>query len=303
LHYYFERFDVPLKRQTILDMLCFIYDRNGFGKLEAQLTRSELEEQVLKNFKSGLPFNGVLRNHLKYCLENRVFRAFPYALEEILRTGSDGEAKRIALSLLLKDDIGLRMLISEIGNICEDFRWEVINAIIEINPAEIRGHLQAAFRSDNYDQQIKACLLLITLQDIEALTFYIQHIKEANSFDKIAANECTLRKLRSKHAIPALIDLLRLSLQDDFIQTDDFARLERIVLDSLKAIGSVSEENYLEVKSEVTKFVKKESIHNQKAFWINVFLEQLDHQYYIQKISILNVEDVIARMKIIEKNV
>jgi len=92
------------------------------------------------------------------------------------------------------------------------------------------------------------------------------------------------------------MELLELSYAESFQQSDPFDGLDRLVLDCLTVIAFESDDNYLEVRKSVEAFIEKYSPVYQNVNWPNVFLDQLEQKYYINKSERFGIEEAVQKL-------
>jgi hypothetical protein len=73
--------------------------------------------------------------------------------------------------------------------------------------------------------------------------------------------------------------------------------LERLVLDTIKSIGLESEENYLKTRSEIEDFIQTHLNTYKNINWLYAFLNQLEHQYYVNKSEKLEIDPVLSKIE------
>ena len=92
------------------------------------------------------------------------------------------------------------------------------------------------------------------IQNVEGLKFYISWIK--NTSIKETRRIGCLNVLKNIEALPFLIDLLDISYQKE-IQIEPFETLNSIVINALYNIALVSENNFINVKENLEKFMQE----------------------------------------------
>ena len=74
----------------------------GIKYLEERLSKIEITDRILRNLRAGIESNDVLKNHIDYCMRNRIKEVLPFALNEIAKARGQSLAQ-MALAWLLKD--------------------------------------------------------------------------------------------------------------------------------------------------------------------------------------------------------
>jgi len=172
-----------------------------------------------------------------------------------------------------------------------------IEELTKNNSQKVRQFLEGLFSKGDKKDRIKATEYLIKYQDLDALRFYVDWMKEKKEFSRSLFDSSPLRSLRIRKAIPLLMELLALSYEEDFKQPDTFDRLDRLVLDSLTVIAFESDENYLEVKKSIEFFIDKYLSVYQNVNWLYAFLDQLEQKYYINKSEQFEIGEVVQKLE------
>ena len=96
-------------------------------------------------------------------------------------------------------------------------------------------------------EKIKVSEYLIRFQDIEALKFYTNWIKDQEELPEHMLENSPLRFLKSSEAIPILLDLLKICYEKNIKSSDSIYYFYRIILDGLTSIALESDRNYEKV--------------------------------------------------------
>jgi hypothetical protein len=297
LWYFFRKFELKYPKHVLLDMLSFDYEREGIEYLENHIDMKDITERILKNLEKGIEIDNVLINHIYYCKRNEIRDGLPYALKEIRNPERDSEIRHISLqaALVLSEDLSdLEQILTDIN---DPFKWDIVDETIKKNPRKVLNFLNQNFQKGGFEDKIKAAKYLIGFQDLDALRFYVDLIKEQKKYDHSLFYSSPLKFLKTVEALPLLIELLEVTYQDNFEQTDNFERLERLVLDTIKSIGLESEENYLKTRSEIEDFIQTHLNTYKNINWLYAFLNQLEHQYYVNKSEKLEIDPVLSKIE------
>ena len=297
LWYFFRRFALTYPKALLLDMLSFDYDREGIEYLENHIDMKDITERILENLEKGIEIDDTLINHIDYCKRNKTKSGLLYALREIRNPERDSEIRHISLqaALVLSEDLSdLEQILIDIN---DPFKWDIVDELIKKNPKKVVNFLSETFKKDEFEDKIKAATYLIRFQDLDALRYYVDWIKGQQKYDHSLFYSSSLNFLKTDEALPLLIELLEVTYQDNFEQTDDFERLERLVLDAIKSIGLESEGNYLKARNEIEDFIQRYLNVYKNINWLYAFLNQLEHQYYVNKSEKLEIDAVLAKIE------
>jgi len=300
LWYFYQRFDLKFPKAILLDMLSFDYERKGIEYLENSLPMKDITQRILENLENGIEINDVLRNHIEYCTKHDINRVLPFAYKNIKNAKADDEIRRISLEAIIKMDKELTELEDALNEINDAFKWNVVAALIDRTSKRVFDYLRTLLQKGEADDRIRASEYLIKLQDITALEYYVECIKNKNRFDREMYNSSSLSLLTTASAIPYLIDLLELTHQKTFQQPDDFEKLDRLVLAALRSISLESERNYQQVRQSIENFITEYINVYENVNWLNSFLDQLEQQYFINKSQKLTIDDVIKKIEMIK---
>ena len=299
VRYFFRKFGLKYPKNVLLDMLSFDHNRSGIEYLENYLDESEMTYRILKNLSEGIFIDDVLKNHIDYCKRHKVKEVIKYALKEINNQDRDpyDEIRRISLEAiceLSEDNSELEETLPEMKN---DFKWQVIDELIKRDSQKVRSFLEELFNDGHEEDRLKASEYLIKYQDLNALRFYVDWMKEHKEISRQSFESSPFRSLKIPEAITILMELLEVSYREGFQQSDPFERLDHLVLDSITAIAFESDENYLEVKKSVEGFIEKYSTIYLNVNWLNAFLDQLEQKYYINKSEQFGIGGVVQKLE------
>ena len=226
---------------------------------------------------------------------------FSHRRQQIKDETAENEIRRISLEAILNINNDFKDLEIALYEIKDSFRWEVIEKIID-KSERIYDYLRVLFQESASEDKIKLCDYLLNFQDIDALAYCVGWIKEQNRFDRQMYNDSYLSKLKTKDAIPHLIELLDVTYQKEFKQSDQFDRLDRLVLEAFKSISLESRKNYLTVKKAIETFISKNIKNYKNVNWLYSFLSQLEQQYYVNKSQNITIDDVLEKLKLVSFN-
>jgi hypothetical protein len=181
-------------------------------------------------------------------------------------------------------------------NIKDEFKWKVVEQLIKRNSEHSHKFLLEILANGNEEDQLKAATYLIQIQDLEGLKYYVEWTKKHKQFAERSFGTSPLLSLRILESVVFLIELLKISYQEDFVQ-DDFHRLDRVVLDALTSIALQSDRHYLEIKKGIENFVDEYRLVIKNVNFLYVFLEKLEQRYYISKSQKLDINEVIRKLE------
>ncbi len=304
LWYFFRRFNFVYPKNILLDMLSFDYDRQGIEYLENYLDEAKMSSTVLENLEEGIVIDDVLKNHLNYCKRYSIKEGLKFALEEIANTNREkhDEIRRIALETVCELSDSLTELEECLPDITDDFKWSVLDELVKNKSSFTHEFLLKLFQASEEPDQFKAAEYLIKLQDLDALAYYVDYIKNQRHFSRDMYDTSPLPSLHTLDAASFLIELLEINYQEDFDQSDHFERLDRLVLDALTNIALISDNNYSEIRRFIEDFIEKFNKIYKNVNWLYSFLEQMEQKHYINKSEQISIVEVIEKLKTVQFN-
>lgn len=268
----------------------------GIQYLEERLNETDITARILENIEEGIKSNDVLKNHVDYCKRHNIEEILPFALHEIANVGRDNEVRRVVLETICQISETLSDLEQILPDIKDDFKWNVVEQLVKGNSKSSHAFLVKVLRDGNERDQFKAAEHLIELQNLEGLEYYVTWIKRHKEFTERPLGKSPLLFLRSLESVPFLIELLKISYQDNFVQ-DDFERLDQIVLDTLTAIALQSDQYYVKIKKATKSLINEYSSTVKNVNFLNVFLEKLEQKYYVTKSEKLDIIGVTKKLE------
>lgn len=130
---------------------------------------------------------------------------------------------------------------------------------------------------------------------MQGLKYYVEWIKRHKQLPERSFDRSPLLSLQALESVPYLIEMLGISYQDDFVQSD-FQRLDSIVFNTLTAIALQSEQHYTTIKEAIENFIKEYSPVMRNVNFLYSFLERLEQRYYIAKSEKLDINDVTRKL-------
>ena len=297
--YLFRKLSLGYPKHILLDMLSFDHDRDGIEYLEEHLDEAEVSARILENLDDGIIIDDVLKNHIDYCKRYGIKEGLKFALQEIVNPDREkhDEIRRVALKTVCKLSDSPTELEELLPDITDDFKWEVLDKLIKNNSNPAHEFLLKLFRTAGEPDRFKAAEYLIKLQDLNALAYYVDWIRKKQNFSRSSLHTSPLPALHTIEAVVLLIELLEISYQKNFEQSDHFDRLERIVLNTLTTIALQSDQAYCAIRESIESFIIKFKSVYKNVNWLYSFLEQLEQKYYVNKSEKNNINDVISKLE------
>ena len=300
LWYFLRRLNLTYPTDVLFDMLSFDWvEENqmlGIEYLEERLNKVDMTARILENLQKGIQNNAVLKNHIDYCKRNNLKEVLPIALYEITNTDRDNQVRSIALDTVCEISETLSDLEQILPKITDDFKWNVVEQLIKRHSKYSHKFLLEILANGNEQEQLQAAKNLIYFQDMEGLRHYVEWTKKHKRAPERPFEESPIPSLQVLESVPFLIELLRISYQKDFVESD-FHRLDNIVMNTLKAIALQSDQHYIEVKQAIENFINEYSSIIDGVNFLNSFLESLEQRYYVIKSVKLDISDVIRKLE------
>ncbi|MCK5242519.1 hypothetical protein KAR34_08715, partial [bacterium] len=254
LRYYLIRLNLDYPKNILLDMLAFEWIEEdmpvGIKYLEGRLSNTEIKERIFGDLENGVNNNYVFENYIDYCKRNRLHEIAPFALNVIVgNSGPNSRVRHLALDALVEVEADLSALESELPKIIDDFKWVVIERIIELkkNNADLLKILGYMMKNNNEQEKLKAASYLALLQDMDGFKYYVEWIIKHKEYSERMFGKSPLQSLTNYESLPLLLELLELSYMED-IQQDEFDRLDHAVLHALTTLALQSEEQFIKAE-------------------------------------------------------
>ncbi|MBW2011234.1 MAG: hypothetical protein JRI32_06225, partial [Deltaproteobacteria bacterium] len=297
LWFFFKKFKLIFSEDILLDILLFGFEEDIIPYLEECLDIDKMTSQVLENIYNGDLSRAVLENHLKFCQRHKIKDVIDFALDEIVK--SDSDLRFLALDLISELSDSLNSLLEKLPAINGDFKWSVVDKLVESNNSKIEAYLSQIFENGNESERYRASLYLIKFQKIEAIRFYIDKLKEQAIFTINFYSDSPLGFISEIKAIPLLLDLFKYNLKNT-IKTegrDGFNTIERLVENALTTIALNEDKNFVIVKEAVESFIKANIDEYESVKYLYSLIEKLEMQYFINKSKDVRIEDAIIKVR------
>ena len=302
LWYFLRKFDLKYPHNVLLDMLSFDWVEGhqmvGIKYLEDRLPKTEMTERVLKNLKDRIQNSDVLKNHLDYCMRNKLKECLPYAIAEISNNNRNYDVRKAALDAITEISETTTELERVLTNISDEFKWDVVKQLVTLNSEYVHHFLRDILEKGSEEEKMKAATYLTVYQDLEGLKYYTAWVTQHKSLPEKFHEKSPIESLQSLEAMPLLMNLLRVSYDKEL--RDEFPSLYNIVLNTLSAMAVKSESNYVYVRQTLEDFIEKYSAIEGVSF-LNSFLENIEQKYYVLKSEKLSLDEVVSQLDVILK--
>ena len=305
LWYFLRKLNLTYPKDIFLDMLSFDsiekYEWIGIGYLEELLKEDDMIARILENLQNGIKNDIVLKNHIEYCRRHDIKEVLPFALSEIANTDRGYQVRQASLETVyeLSETIsGLEQILLVIK---DDFKWDVVGKLLKHESKYCHRFLLGELEGGSEQDQIKAATYLIQMQDLNGLEYYIEWVEEHKELPYAVFDKSPIHSLRKVESIPLLIRLLRISYQERLYE-DFFRRIDNAARNALMEIALQSEENYLEVREAVERFIKENTSIIRNVEFLDYFLDSLDMRHYMSKSKKVDIDDVIEKLEKVQSH-
>jgi hypothetical protein len=305
LQFFLIRLDLNYPKSTLLDMLSFDWDwraagmPNGFEYLEKRLAFGEIKKRIFENMEQNITNPYSAENYLHFCKKHNLPEIVPFALKITLENNEPNSGLRyLALETFLAVSKSLNDLETMLPNIKDDFKWKVIEKIIESkeHSRSIHSYLHDILEHGDPNDQINAAANLVLLQDMQGLGYYAEWIEKNKKYSDDMFAKSPLRSLLDYTALSVLMELLNFSYKEQ-IQQDNFSRLDQAVLSALTNLALQSENKFIAIKAEVETFVRTYTGKYEHVNFLNSFLDGLDKQFITMKSAPADIKKVVEKLE------
>lgn len=294
LWFFQRRFNLQYPKSVLLDMLSFeSFDSSGYKGIEYfedLLDEQSMTERVLQNLDAGIRSYYVLKNHFDYCVRHGVQDVVPYALRELVTPVSDSGGRNAALETILKFGEAKENLEAIIPQLSGNLRWGVLQRLVKLNSDSAVRLLHDVLSNGDENEQLRAAIDLMEIQDIDALNHYAEHVEKAKQMP------APFGRYTSIETLPIFMRLLKLSYDPPF-GIGDFNEFQSAVLEALSKIALASDENFESVTTAIEQFIgdNKETIENVKYLYQS--LGTLERKYYLTRAQSLGLRDTLVKIQ------
>lgn len=299
LWYFLRKFGFHYPKSTLLDMISFDWfeksDLVGIEYLEMQLDFQDIKKRVLENLNEEIECDFILSNHILYCKKHNIKDILEYSLDIIVDKNRDYGTRKLALDTtceMLDTFLELEKILPKIQ---DEFKWTVVRELMDKIDNSCESYLLNIIDNGNEEDQLKAAGYLMELQNLKGLEFYVDWVKKHNTHQYYII-ESPLKTLHSSESIPYLLELLKISYREDLNQ-DHFHSLHRDVLEAFSNVALCSEDDFIEVKKYIEKFIEDHSAEIKDVNFLYSNLENLEFKYYMGKNENVNLDIVIKKLK------
>lgn len=301
--YFSRRFDIGYSDDILLNMLSFDYfEEHGHGGIEflvSKLDKSDVRKRIIENIKRGIEDHFVFINQIKYAFENNLYETYYIISNEIVNQKRKDYDRRDILDIYFEsthDIQGIKNLLEKADFV---IKWRIVDLLKDAGETVfLEEYLLTVIKNDSIDEKekLKASEYLITIQNIDGLRYFVNWIKglKENSMDSRQL-KC-LNKLNSKNPIPLLFDLLEISYQKE-ITTDGYGRFNSYITGALTNVALVSDDNFDLVINKMKKFISENLEKYPDVKYLNVTIERISDQFYLEKAQSYTIEEVKEKVK------
>jgi hypothetical protein len=303
LWFFQRRFDLQYPEEVMLDMLSYeLFDMSGLGGLEyfeERLDPAAMTERVLENLEAGIESTHVLKNHLDYCLRHHIQEVVPLAMHEVVSPRSGSWGRKAALDTIIAFPDAESNLEQILPQINDSFRWQVINHLAEHNSSVCNDTLRDILKNGNDEERLSAAIYLMVAQDLDGLSYYVEHIERTKQYHSGPAEKSPLRNIQSVEAIPLLLRLLKLSFHSSI--NDEYSFLYNAALNALNQVALNSHESFQRVKDALTIFIDENKAEIVNVKGLHFHLSRLDRLYYTNLAQKLSLPDVLTKLSTLQQ--
>jgi len=294
-----RRLSLDYPKDVMLDMLSYeIFDQSGLRGteyFEELLDSVAMTDRVLENLEAGIKSSYVLKNHLDYCRRNRVQEVIPHALREIVTPLSDSVGRHDALQTVISFPTAVSNLEKTLPKVNDGFKWSIIEYLNKHNSAVALETLRRILTVGDDNERLRAAIALTEREALDGFQYYVEHVERTKQYPAGPMEKSPLRNLQSNEALCFVMRLLKVSLDADVIEKDQFSFLYNIVLDAFTRIALTSGENFRLVKDSIAAFIDQntslKSVRN-----LHFQLNRLERTYYTSVAQRLTLADVLKKL-------
>ncbi|WP_157860112.1 NACHT domain-containing protein [Methanosarcina acetivorans] len=301
LWYFLRKFGLFYPVNVLLDLISF--DSSDLGTefvgieyLERRLPLQEMKKRILENLNEGIEYDFILENHIIFCKNHRIKQILQFTPDIITDVNRAYSVRKIALDITIEMSEDLDELEVILTKINDAFKWVVLKTLID-NNKNCEVFLLNTYNEGNENDKLEASIYLMKSQNIKGIELLIEWIKENEKYPWFIG-ESPLRSLSDSIFVPGLLNLLKISYQENISQ-DSFHSLHNDVLEALSRIAMNSERNLSEIKSCIENFITENSSNIKNINFLYSYLENLelnfsetrnkDINYVIAKFQDLNI--------------
>ena len=293
-------------KEIYLDMLLFYkYDDSEisiFNFVKNVVPVEELNNRVMKNLGSGISFSMVLEEHLNYCKEHQLMQVTHLLIRYIEKENYDFY-KCLDAFLVLNGDI--HQLEKRLSKFKGDYRYKVIGELVRKDNPIVKQFLVHEFKKEkDHKEKFKIAQFLVQIQNVDALTFYIDYIVETKKAPESSSPSNSLYMLTTIKALKYILHLYELGYDKTILQ-DNFENLKAIALQCLQNISLFGDNfiraqkifTFYKFKAKILKFFNLNKIPDEAILYLNYHFTGIEFQYYVNKSTDTNLKEAILQHK------
>jgi hypothetical protein len=285
LWFFLRKLRLKYPEQVLLDMISFDWvdelQMCGIGYLEGMIDGKQMSSRVLQNLVDGIDLDDVLKNHIDYCARFKLHDVIPYALTTLADANRSEDVRKVALTAICTFDNTNNELTKLFLGITDNLRWSIARALMPRDQVALREALGRLLETGSDYEKARSSELLIELQDLRGLDFYVQQAKKGKQVPSDQFDGPVIRKIKTKEAVPLLMDLLEVTFDSKFVQ-DEYQRVDTAILDALTSIA-VECDCYEEISATVKAFIDTNMIKFDNVRFLHNFLRTLERTYYMNR--------------------
>lgn len=298
---FFRRFDLTFSKDIMLDMLSFDYfDKHhwvGIDYLVKKLDKKDVENRIRENLKKGINVIPVLNNHTKFAVEHNMLDVYSIIRREILNVKHSGHDRRNLLKIYFdntKDTKGLKLIFPKSDS---EIRWDVVEMLLKSEETTfLKKHLNKIYSdSQNEEESFKALEYLIRIQDLKSVQIYTNLAKKRGKDFLKKLNQNCLSSLTSKEFLPYLMDLLKVSYDQNY-EVEHFNTFNSIVINAIQKIGLKDQKSFDNVVAQLNKFIQKHKNNTPNVKYLIHTIHKMQEQFYMSKVNVFTIDQVKTKV-------
>lgn len=314
LSFFIRRFNFKDYEENVyLDMLSFQkWDDDDLGIFDFVTTvvsREHVEARVLFNLSSENLYPAAFDSHLSYIREKKLKNAASLLIRYIEKPESYQRHEALRCFQELGGDF--RLLEKSLGNITDNFRFEIIKLLISVGSASTDRYVHTQFRKcKDPEEKLRFAFFLIQRGKLAGIRYFISYINRQKevpvSPDAPFSN--FLGNPKKIALLPFVFEIYRMGYRPDVKQTD-FNSLQHTASTALNSICLTNDNfrwakrifsgfrmlknlEYILTTSDTTKKTIKNVIRD-----LDFYFENMEQQYYINKATKVAITDATRDRK------
>jgi hypothetical protein len=300
LWFFVRKLDIDCPKNVLLDLISFDWiaehQMAGIQYLEDRLEVHEMTERVLENLTAGIKVDDVLKNHLDYCRRYAIREIIPFAINVFGDQQIADNARLAAMDALLVFEEGVNALVDLLPSITDELRWSALDKIRDIQPTSCLSIAKQIMKKTigQEEERLRAARVLIGLQDLDGLKYFVTKVKETNSAILAYPEEATLRNIVGRDALPLLIQLLEATYERGF-QDNKHYSIHNNIQGALTRIA-IANDCFNEVKSRLLDLIERKRSDNDDVRFLHAFIMRLERDVRLNKSTHASLSDAITQV-------